>query len=136
MGPHFMLLLSIYVLYSNITYIYPVSCLVSKINCFKLFIPALLRTSSFLTLSIQDTPYSSSPTHLFIPNSIHSRHSNQTSQTLHLKNIHFPSVSTSHPPCLCSVQRYYDILHTIAPTLRRCIFKKLIFTFFGVSLQE
>ena len=28
MGPHFMLLLSIYVLYSNITYVYPVSCLV------------------------------------------------------------------------------------------------------------
>ena len=28
MGPHFMLLLSIYVLYSNVTYIYPVSCLV------------------------------------------------------------------------------------------------------------
>ena len=34
---HFMLLLSIYVLYSNVTYIYPVSCLVEiKIvsNCF------------------------------------------------------------------------------------------------------
>ena len=28
MGPHFMLLLLIYVLYSNVTYIYPVSCLV------------------------------------------------------------------------------------------------------------
>ena len=27
-GPHFMLLLSIYVLYSNVTYIYPVLCLV------------------------------------------------------------------------------------------------------------
>ena len=27
-GPTFMLLLSIYVLYSNVTYIYPVSCLV------------------------------------------------------------------------------------------------------------
>ena len=49
--------------------------------------------------------YSSSPTHLFIPNSIHSWHSNQTSQTLHLKNIHFPSLSTSHTPCLFSVQR-------------------------------
>ena len=48
-------------------------------------IPALLRTSSFLT--------------------IHSRHSNQTSQTLHFKNIHFPSLSTSHTPCLCTVQR-------------------------------
>ena len=32
MGQHFMLLLSIYVLYSNVTYIYPVSCLV-EINC-------------------------------------------------------------------------------------------------------
>ena len=47
-----------------------------------LFIPALLRTSSFLT--------------------IHSCHANQTSQT-HLKNIHFPSLSTSHTPCQCSV---------------------------------
>ena len=28
MGPHFMLLLSIFVLYSNVTYIYPASCLV------------------------------------------------------------------------------------------------------------
>ena len=36
MGPHFMLLLSIYVLYSNVTYIYPVSCLV-EIKLFKLF---------------------------------------------------------------------------------------------------
>ena len=40
-GPHFMLLLSIYVLYSNVTYIYPVSCLMEiKLlqvvsNCFK-----------------------------------------------------------------------------------------------------
>ena len=45
----------------------------------------------------------------FIPNSIHSRHSNQTSQTLRLKNIHFPSISTlstSHTPCLCSVQHH------------------------------
>ena len=42
--------------------------------------------------------------HLFIPNPIHSLHSNQTSQTLHLKNIHFPSLSTSRTPCLCSVQ--------------------------------
>ena len=44
-----------------------------------LSIPALLCTSSFLTLSNQ-------------------RHSNQTSRTLHLKNIHFPSLSTSHTP--------------------------------------
>ena len=48
--------------------------------------------------------YTSSPTHLIISNSIHSWHSNQTSQTLHLKNINFPSRSTSHTPCLCSVQ--------------------------------
>ena len=41
----------------------------------------------------QLTPFSSSPTDLFIPNSIHSRLSNQTSQTLHLKDIHFPSLS-------------------------------------------
>ena len=62
--------------------------------------------------------YSSSPTHLFIPNSIHSLHSNQTSQTLHLKNIHFPSLSTSHTPCLCSLQRrsynnYYSFILTL-----------------------
>ena len=43
--------------------------------------------------------------HLFIPNSIHPWHSNQTSQTLHLKNIHVPSLSTSHNPCFCFVQR-------------------------------
>ena len=35
MGPHFMLPLSIYVLYSNVTYIYPVSCLV-KIKLFQI----------------------------------------------------------------------------------------------------
>ena len=32
-------------------------------------------------------------------------HSNYTSQTLHLKNIHFPSLCTSHTPHVCSVQR-------------------------------
>ena len=47
----------------------------------------------------------SSPTHFFISNSIHSRYSNETSQTLHVKDIHFPSLSTSHTPCICSVQR-------------------------------
>ena len=36
MGPHFMLLLSIYVLYSNVTYIYLVSCL-EEIKLFQLF---------------------------------------------------------------------------------------------------
>ena len=30
-------------------------------------------------------------------------HSHQTFQTLHLKNIHFPSLSTSYSPCLFSV---------------------------------
>ena len=52
-----------------------------------LSIPALLHSSSFLTLSIHDT--------------------NQTSQTPHLKNIHFPSLSTSHTPCLCSIQCHW-----------------------------
>ena len=37
MGPHFMLLLSIYELYSNVGYIYPVSCVVEiklfQIDC-------------------------------------------------------------------------------------------------------
>ena len=52
--------------------------------------------------------YSSSPTHFLIPNSIHSSHSNQISQTLHLRNIHFPSprtfhthASASHTPLQC-----------------------------------
>ena len=69
------------------------------------------------TISIlSDLLYSLTPflfqlsyTHLFIPNSIHSRHYNQTSQTLHLANIHFPSLSTSHIPCLC-----YGIIITIS----------------------
>ena len=46
---------------------------------------------------------SSSSTHLFIPNSINSCHSHQTSQTLHLKNILFSFLSTSDTPCLCSL---------------------------------
>ena len=36
---------------------------------------------------------------------IHSWHSHPISQTLHLKDIHFPSLRTSHTPCLC----YYFI---------------------------
>ena len=36
-------------------------------------------------------------THLVILKSIHSCHSHQTFQTLHLKNIPFRSLSTSHP---------------------------------------
>ena len=34
-------------------------------------------------------------------------HSNQTSLTLQLKNIHSPSLRTSHTPCLCSVQSHW-----------------------------
>ena len=49
--------------------------------------------------------YFSSSTHLFIRNSIHSWHSGQTSQTLYLKDIYFPSLNSSHTPCLLSVQR-------------------------------
>ena len=45
------------------------------------------RTSSFLTLSIRDTS------------------TKQTTKTHHLKNIHFPSLSNSHAPFLCPVQR-------------------------------
>ena len=58
-----------------------------------------------------------SPTHLVIPNSIHSWHFNQTAQTLHLKNIHFPSLSTSHTPCLCSLQRRSHNCSFISPLL-------------------
>ena len=53
--------------------------------------------------------YSNSSTHLFIPNSIHSWHSYQTSQTLHLNYIHIPSLGTTHTQCLCSIQhRWYN----------------------------
>ena len=48
--------------------------------------------------------YCCSSMHFFIPNSIHSWHSNQTSEALHLKNIHLHSVSSSHTPCLCYTQ--------------------------------
>ena len=59
-----------------------------------LSIPALLRTFSFLTLPIRDTP-------------------TKLLKKLYRKNIHFPSLSTSHTPCLCSVQRrwYNNLLH-------------------------
>ena len=56
-----------------------------------LFHPALLLTSSFLTPSIRDTP--------------------KTSQTLYLKNIHFPSLSTSHP----QASDLYNAVCTIIP---------------------
>ena len=38
--------------------------------------------------------------HHSIPNSMYSWHSHWYFQTLHLKNIHFPSLSTSHTPCI------------------------------------
>ena len=44
MGPHFMLLLSIYVLYSNVTYIYPVSCLV-EIKLFQIVLKTIFGLS-------------------------------------------------------------------------------------------
>ena len=51
-------------------------------------------------------------TFLFQPlysNSIQLRHSHQTSQTLHLKDIHFLTLRTSYTPCLYSVQcRWYN----------------------------
>ena len=60
----------------------------------------------FLILSTRQLPFNSrSSTHRFIPHFIYSCLSYQTSQTLHLENIHFPSLSTSETPCLCSMQR-------------------------------
>ena len=53
---------------------------VPKPSQYSFSIPALLRISF-----IYDTP-------------------TKLPKTLHLKNIHFPSLSTSHTPCLCSVQ--------------------------------
>ena len=54
-----------------------------------------LRTSSFLTLSIRDTP-------------------SQTSQTLHLKNIHFPSLTLLIPHASAP----YNTVGTITPSYR------------------
>ena len=49
------------------------------------------------------------------------RHCSRIFRTLQLKNIHFPSLSTSHPPiCFCSVQRrgsYRQTLHAFTPIL-------------------
>ena len=51
--------------------------------------------------------FSSSP-HRFIPTSVHSRHCHQSSQTLHLRHIHFSSLSTSQAIDLRTVQhRWY-----------------------------
>ena len=67
----------------------------------------LVQTISILSDPLWLTPpfYSSSSTHLFILNSINSWHSHQTYQTLHLKNIHFHTLSNYHTPCLCPTQR-------------------------------
>ena len=54
-----------------------------------------------------------SPLHSY--NSINSLHIQRTSQTIYLKNIHFPSLITSHTPCICSVQRrWYNYYFTCA----------------------
>ena len=49
--------------------------------------------------------------HLLIPNSIHSLQFNQTShQTLHLKNIHFPSQHFSYPMPIFSTMPLVQLL--------------------------
>ena len=51
-----------------------------------------------------------------LPLLIHSSHSYQTFQTLHLKNIHFLYLRTSHTPCFCPIQRRwynYSCIHTV-----------------------
>ena len=63
--------------------------------------------------------YSSPSTNLFIPNSIHSWHSHQTSQKLHLENIHFPSLSTSHAPYAFAP---YNVVGAITPSYRHFVF--------------
>ena len=81
------------------------------------FFPHSQNISKLSDLLYSLTPiYYNSPTHFLIPNSIHSWHSNQTSQTLHLKNIHFHCLSTSHTPCLCSTQPAYKLQMTMALT--------------------
>ena len=82
--------------YSSILYTCPnhLYTLWSALLANSLYITALPHISSFVTLLNNNNNN----------NNIHSWHSNQTSQTLHLKNIHFPSLST-YTPCLYSVQR-------------------------------
>ena len=65
---------------------------------------SLIRSTSQLAF------YTSSPMHLFIPNSIHSWHSNQTSQTLHLKNIHFLSLTLLIPHALLRTMPLVQLL--------------------------
>ena len=60
------------------------------------FFPALLWTSSLLTLSIRDTP-------------------KKTSQILHFKNIHFNSLRTSQPYASAP----YNAVATITPEYKR-----------------
>ena len=50
MGPHFMLLLSIFVSYSNVSYIYPVSCLV-EIKLFQIVSHVVFRKSAYSLMS-------------------------------------------------------------------------------------
>ena len=70
------------------------------------YVPGLSTLSDLPCIVAQPPP---SNKHLFILNSIHSQQSNQTSQIIQLNNIHFPSLSTSHTPCLCSLQcRWYN----------------------------
>ena len=49
MGPHFMLLMSIYVLYSNVSYMYPVSCLVET-KLFQSYMIIFLWPQSFASI--------------------------------------------------------------------------------------
>ena len=58
--------------------------------------------------------YSSSPMHLFILNSIHSWHSNQTSQTLHRKNIKYLLSALLIP----YASTPYNAVGTITPSYR------------------
>ena len=75
-------------------------CYLSTLLANSVSIPTLLRTS------------------LFLPLSIRSWHSHQSSQTLHPKKIHFPSLSTSHTPCICSVKpRLYNYSFEIDTSL-------------------
>ena len=79
------------------------SDLLYSLICFS--IPALLRTSSFLTRSIRDTP-----------TKLLKQKFEKFDETLHLKNIYFLSLSTSHTPggseWIISVGDYVDNLFT------------------------
>ena len=66
-------------------------------------------------------------------NSIHSRHSHQTRQKLHLKNIYFPSLTTSHAPCRCPMQRPWYSYCFIQTLLRIYHYIVLLGNFFNAS---